>query len=127
MVLREYAADTKRIANAGVTQTENAQMPFLTAFDQPATAQAAGRWVIANQGFGPAINGKWKQIQADAVPRFILSLAPGTRSPVLNDFHEAIGSHWEVQLDYESLSGLKYRTVITWEGAVMHTQFHKLP
>jgi len=29
-----------------------------------------------------------------------------------------------MQIDYESLSGSKYVTAITWEGTMMLTQFH---
>jgi hypothetical protein len=53
VVLKEYAADTKKIAEASVSQREDSQMPFLV------TAQnqiGAAEWGIFNQGFGPAIN-----------------------------------------------------------------------
>jgi hypothetical protein len=50
-VLRDYAADTKKIASASVKQIENSQMPFLAAVQVLNVG-----WVIRNQGFGPAIN-----------------------------------------------------------------------
>ena len=84
-------------------------------------------WVIENQGSGPAINVKWAQIQSGKAANFIPSIAAGMRTMLDNEFNDAIGHHAEVQIDYESLAGLKYRTVITWEGEVMHTAFNRWP
>ena len=57
IVLRKYAADTKKIANISASQTESSQMPFLAVVMRPETYNSSGGWGIENQGFGPAING----------------------------------------------------------------------
>ena len=56
IVLRRYAADTKTIADASASQTENCQMPFLAVAMTEGTPAGPGGWIIQNQGFGPAIN-----------------------------------------------------------------------
>jgi hypothetical protein len=50
-VLRRYAADTKKIAQASVAQTENNQMPFVALVEK----YEAG-WSVENRGFGCALN-----------------------------------------------------------------------
>jgi len=132
-VLRGYAADTNRIAEASVTQTkmsasqlEHSQMPFLGfAISLDRFGQQAG-WGIENQGSGPAINVKWVQIQSGKGVRSIPSLAVGATTGPDTEVGNTVMEHAGMQIDYESLSGLKYRTVITWEGAIMQTQFQRL-
>jgi hypothetical protein len=109
VVLRDYAADTKTIAKASASQLENAQKPFLVVVP---TLQ--GGWVIENQGFGPAINATWAYTQAGKVIRQIPALAVGATHNVQNEFPQLVGNPLGVSIDYESLSGLKYQTLITW-------------
>jgi hypothetical protein len=123
LVLRDYAADTKRIARAGVTQIENSQMPFLAlAMSYNLQGLAAG-WVIANQGSGPAINVKFSHIQSGSGVLSIPPIAAKEASEVYPAVGNAATAHEAIQIDYESLSGSKYLTVIRWEGAMMQTQF----
>jgi hypothetical protein len=56
IVLKHYAADTKTIARASVSQLETSQMPFLAVIMRPNTTHSNGGWGVENQGFGPAIN-----------------------------------------------------------------------
>ena len=78
-VLREYASDTKRIAQASVKQTENSQLPFLAVFFQPNTAVDQEGWTVANQGSGPAINISWGTVQGGRLIYRIPSFAAGAK------------------------------------------------
>ena len=111
VVLKDYAADTKTIAKASASQLENAQMPFLVVVPQSG-------WVIENQGFGPAINATWSYTQYGLVIRPLPALPPTAIYDVQNIFPQLIGNPPGVSIDYESLSGLRYQTLITWgEGS----------
>jgi hypothetical protein len=109
VVLKDYAADTKLIARASGSQLEAAQMPFLVV-----VPKLQGGWHIENQGFGPAINATWTYTQAGKVIRPIPALAVGATHNVQNEFPQLIGNAAGVSIDYESLSGLKYQTLIKW-------------
>jgi len=122
--LREYASDTKRIAQASVKQTENSQLPFLAVFFQPNTAVDQEGWTVANQGSGPAINISWGTVQGGRLIYRIPSFAAGAKLNIHNNFAPLVGNQAGIEFKYESLSGLEYRTIITFgEGGVMHTQF----
>jgi hypothetical protein len=111
MVLKEYAADTKTIATASVSQREDSQMPFLAV----ASEQDGSGWRIYNQGFGPAINisySRYDRGQRKMEP--IAPLAPGGRHSVHNEYVQAVGNPLGFEIQYQSLSGLKYRTLIAW-------------
>jgi len=105
VVLKDYAADTKTIAKASASQLENAQMPFLVVVPQSG-------WVIENQGFGPAINATLAYTQTGRVIRPIPALAPRATHNVQNEFPQLAGK--PLSIDYESLSGARYQTLITW-------------
>jgi hypothetical protein len=121
VVLKNYAADTKTIAKASASQLENAQMPFLAVVQKPRTPDFQGGWVIENQGFGPAINATWSYTQAGKAIRPLPALAPRAMHVVQNEFPQLVGNQLGVSIDYESLSGLKYQTLITWgtEGSAI--------
>jgi hypothetical protein len=123
IVLRDYAADTKMIARASVSQTESSQMPFLAV---AAGEQGAG-YGIYNQGFGPAINisySRYDRGRREMHP--ITPLAPGGRYVVHNEYVHAVGNPAGFEIQYESLSGSKYRTMLTWgEGGVLQTRFER--
>ncbi len=114
VVLKDYAADTKTIAKASASQLENAQMPFLSVVQKPRTPDFQGGWVIENQGFGPAINANWSYIQGGQVIRPLPALAARAIHDVQNDFAPLVGNPLGVSIDYESLSGSRYQTLITW-------------
>lgn len=114
VVLKDYAADTKTIAKASASQLENAQMPFLAVVQKPRTPDFQGGWVIENQGLGPAINATWSYTQAGRVVRPLPALAPRAIHDVQNDFAPLVGNPLGVSIDYESLSGSRYQTLITW-------------
>jgi hypothetical protein len=110
IVLRRYAADTKKIADASASQTENSQMPFLAV----AAGEPGEGWAIYNQGFGPAINIRYSRYDRGyREMQSIAPLAPRGRHTVHNEYVNALGKVFEIQ--YESLSGLKYSTLITWD------------
>lgn len=124
IVLRKYAADTKTIADASASQTENSQMPFLAV---AASEQGGPGWGIYNQGFGPAINVSYSRYdRGQREMQQIAPLAPGRSYTVHNEYLQAVGIPGGFEIQYESLSGLKYRTLITWDekGAAL-VQFQK--
>lgn len=110
IVLKRYAADTKKIARASASQLENSEMPFLAIVQH----QLNG-WIIENQGFGPAINGSWSYVQGGRHTHQIPSLAPKATHTIQNLFAPVVANQAGIEIAYESLSGLKYRTVMTWE------------
>lgn len=72
LILREYAADTKKIAEASVSQLEHSQTPFVV-------MQRNEGWLLENQGFGPAINGQLSFVQHGPQVHALPCLASGTR------------------------------------------------
>ncbi|PYX33187.1 MAG: hypothetical protein DMG77_00775 [Acidobacteria bacterium] len=124
IVLKGYAADTNTIAQASVSQLENSQMPFLAvAFGD----QEGGGWGIYNQGFGPAINISYSRYDRERREMFpIPPIAPGRRQIVHNEYAHAVGNPAGFEIQYESLSGAKYRTLISWdEQGTARVQFQK--
>jgi hypothetical protein len=122
LILRDYAADTKTIAKASLVQVENAQKPFLVLLPKPQEAgRHGGGWAIENQGFGPAINIRYSD------PRGGLELRENVRALardayiIFDEFNiDAMRNH-DFTAEYESLSGRRYRTVVTWPNGVMQT------
>jgi hypothetical protein len=76
IVLKHYAADTKTIARASVSQLENSQMPFLAVIMRPNTVHSTGGWGIENQGFGPAINVLYSSTGHKDTPHMALGSMP---------------------------------------------------
>jgi len=122
IVLRKYAADTRKIAQSSLKQTENSQLPFLAVFFQPNTAFDQEGWVVQNQGSGTAINISLSAAEVDRVEH-IPSLTEGAKYTIRKRFTPVEGNQERIDVRYESSSGLEYRTSITWSGDVMHTQF----
>src|SRR6267154_4227417 len=92
IVLRKYAADTKRIADVSTSQTERSQMPFITvAWREAAPPQIKEGWEIQNQGFGPALSVRFSFHHPPAVEawRSIADIAPGEGR---QDFHNNIAN-----------------------------------
>jgi|SRR5439155_3598654 len=126
IVLKRYASDTKTIASASVSQLENSQMPFLAIVMRPSTRESEGGWGIQNQGFGPAVNVRYSGHSREAShTQSIEPLAKGAIEAVHADIADAFNLKRPVVIEYESLSGLKYRTIVTMVDGVMQTQFHK--
>jgi hypothetical protein len=126
LILRKYAFDTTKIADASVSQLEQSQTPFVTPvmrLDPPDDG-----WGLENQGFGPAINGQLSFVQHGPQIHPLPCLAPGARFTGIHSlFHTLVGNQGGVEIQYESLSGRKYRTFVTW-GATgsMQVRFDKL-
>jgi hypothetical protein len=124
VVLKDYAAETKKIAKASVSQLENAQMPFLVIVQKPRTADFLGGWVIENQGPGSAINATWSYTQGGRIVRPIPALGPRAIHSVQNEYPQIVGNQAGIEIDYESLSGLKYQTLITWNEDALVIRFN---
>ena len=123
IVLNGYAKDTKRIANSSVDQIENSQMPFLALIRTPEKD-----WLVANQGYGAAINVCFRAYGGDTPKLELPPIAAGAFSDKYAAFGNAAGAKREMRLDYESLSGRKYATRITWHAdGDVRTEFVKDP
>lgn len=135
IVLRDYAADTKRIANISASQTERSQMPFLTvAWWEGPPNSGEGGWEIQNQGAGPALSVRFSFHQPPAVDawRSIADIAPGKGR---RDFHNQIAQSLQNQanqpnqtfiIEYSSLSGKQYRTTVErLANAELRTTFQR--
>jgi hypothetical protein len=125
IVLKDYATDTKDIARASVSQLEDSQMPFLAVIMRESLPGNAGGWGIENQGFGPATNVSFGTGHSDAGRRHLGSMPRGNVQAVHYDVEDAFKSAQQVVIEYESLSGLKYRTIVKNIDGVMKTKFHK--
>ena len=126
-VLKGYAADTKTIANASILQTENAQKPFLVLLSKPEEiGKHAGGWALENQGFGPAMNIRHSDAGGSGQFR------ENVRALARDDYFFLVTFDLDVMrnqvftAEYESLSGVKYRTVVAWREGVMRTTFSRL-
>jgi hypothetical protein len=124
LVLIRYAADTKRIAEASVSQTENSLMPCLVVINRRGEG-----WAIENQGNGPALNIRFTgyDFGNEPVMKTIPPLGVNAFRMAHNDIAEVF-ARWprDFKVEYESLSGKKYATAINMEG-VMQAQFIKPP
>ncbi|HEY2393849.1 MAG TPA: hypothetical protein VGK22_21930 [Candidatus Angelobacter sp.] len=132
-VLRDYAADTKRIADISASQTERSQMPFLTVgWWEGVPNSGEGGWELQNQGVGAALCVRFSLHQPPAVDawRSIADIGPGKGR---RDFHNQIaqalqnqqGNHTFI-IEYSSLSGQQYRTTVErLPNGELRTTFHR--
>jgi len=128
LVLRDYAADTKRIANDSSSQVERSQMPFLALiWKRNETGRTEYSWYLQNQGFGPALNISRTSHFTDKTSSmsWVAPLAPKADHNIDGITGGQIRAH-EFRAEYESLSGKKYRTTVKWADEQMFTQFDVL-
>jgi len=121
LVLKGYADDTKTIAKNGKQEIENSQMPFIAVVERNRQYDSSdGRWKIKNQGFGPAINIHYtRSLGQQQKSQWVPPLAPSEHHPVDNESIEIAGGF---KVDYESLSGKTYHTLVEREnGELKHT------
>jgi hypothetical protein len=125
IVLRDYAADTKKIAKASLSQTENSQIPFLAVIMRETNP---GGWGVENQGFGPAVNVQYSgHIKGDAPRKEHVEPLPVRRVIALHgDIADAFRFNQPFVIEYESLSGFKYRTTVAMVKNEMQTQFMRV-
>ena|ERR1700722_19661289 len=122
LVLKDYAADTKTIAKASLAQVENAQRPFLVLLPKPQELlQHGGGWAIENQGFGPAINLRHSDTGGGGEFRENVRALGRGDFIILVGFDINVMRNHDFTAEYESLSGKRYRTVVTWPNGVMQT------
>src|SRR5438128_6468073 len=100
IVLRRYAADTKKIADVSASQTESSQMPFLAVVMRADTFDSRGGWGIENQGFGPAINVSYGTDAAHG--QSIGPLPKGNIHPAHADIADAFNLKQRVLIEYQS-------------------------
>jgi len=107
VVLRRYAADTKRIANDSSSQVERSQMPFLALiWKRNQTGRDEYSWYLQNQGSGPALNIYRTSHYNDKTSGMVgvSPLAPKADYNIDGITGRQIKEH-DFKTEYESLSG----------------------
>jgi hypothetical protein len=118
IVLRAYAKDTKTLATNSSKQIENSQTPFVTLVMTPDKVSDSD-WAIKNQGFGVAVRISYTQHSGDGRPptmHWTTSLGPGEQRRVMRSDGNLIAEPGGFKVEYESLTGRKYRTRRTSDG-----------
>lgn len=129
LVLRDYAADTKKIANVSVSQTENSQVPFLAVIMREFQTGNPGGWGIENQGFGPAVNVRYSSHARDNPALETTAIEPIPQGRIVSlhqDIADAFNTNQVFVIEYESLSGVRYRSRIEMIENEMRTAFQRL-
>jgi hypothetical protein len=122
-ILRGYAQDTATIAKTGTAQIEKMDMPFVTLLQKPAGEGHRGGWVIGNVGNGTAINIQHSHPQGEEgmVRSFNRPLAVGDFSFLA--INVDVMRNRVFVIEYQSLSGKKYKTTVDWPEGAMRTHF----
>jgi len=124
IVLKRYAADTKTIAENSSRQVESSQMPFIALVQRE--PGHSSNWAIKNQGFGPAINIQYTRFVREKEPplsQWVTPLAPSEQYSVEN---KDVAIEGGFKVDYESLSGKKYRTIVARANGKLKQTFQRL-
>ncbi len=124
IVLRRYAADTKKIAENSTKQIENAQMPFV-ALVMNTDPSRHGNWAIRNQGTGTAVNIYYtRYLSSEQAPimQWMTPLAPAEAYTLPRENEQLK----DFTVEYESLDGIKYRTTAKQENGDVRTKFCRL-
>ena len=122
-VLIGYARDTKTIAGNSVKQNENSQMPFIALVEDKEPGHSS-KWLITNQGFGPALNISYSRCVGSDKPPFLQPLPPLAPSELyrVENADAELAASVGFEVNYESLSGKKYRTLVKrLNGAWQHS------
>jgi hypothetical protein len=122
-VLRGYAEDTAKIASTGIAQIEKMDMPFVALLQKPAEQRHQGGWAIENRGSGTAINIRHSEPHGNDgwVQSFNRPLSVGDFSFLAINID--VMRNRVFVIEYESLSGKKYRTTVDWPEGAMRTRF----
>jgi len=118
-VLCKYALDTRTIARATDFQGKDNVLPFL-ALNLVAVRQgqhlSCDEWRLENQGFGPAINVKYRMFDVP-LPKQKLSIMQGTESAVCDTttqegirFSNNMRTNRDFIVEYESIAGESLRS-----------------
>jgi hypothetical protein len=126
IVLCKYAWDTNRIARNSSIQVENSQRPFIALIMTEVHGQRF--WKFKNQGCGPAVNIRYLHYLPDPKPPIMVwasPMAPGDEYslPRENDPGMRKGGF---RVEYDSLSGKRYRTTVEWAEGNIKTKLHIL-
>jgi len=124
LLIAQFLAYRNKPPDSTDVDSKLKQTPFVTPVMRPNPPDEG--WGLENQGQGPAINGQLSFVQQGRQVRPLPCLAPGARYNVHNMFAPVVGNQGGIEIQYESLSGSKYRTLVTWgEAGAMHVRFDK--
>jgi hypothetical protein len=127
IVLIGYAKDTKTIARNSSEQIEGSLLPFVALVEREDSASHSSHWAIKNLGRGPALNIRYSRDVGGGktIMQGITPLAPSGPYFVENA-DEDLATKGGFTVEYESLSGKKYRTTVKRvNGERVHT-FQKI-
>jgi hypothetical protein len=124
VVLIKYAVDTSTIAKNSTMQLENSYLPFI-ALVMLTDPDRSSNWAMKNQGNGTALNicyTRYLPSNQPPIRQWMTPLAPGESYslPKEND-HQMYASGFDVE--YESISGARYRTTVDWIDGGPKTKF----
>jgi hypothetical protein len=119
-VLIGYAADTKAIAKNSSEQIESSQLPFIALVESGERGDTP--WAIKNLGKGPALNVSYSRVVNNSTAQHRVSpLAPSAAYHVTRE-DEDLSANDGFKVEYQSLSGRKYRTTVKkTNGERVHT------
>jgi len=129
IVLWGYAKDTRTIARTGTAHIEMIDRPFVALLAKPAELNRhGGGWAIENQGNGTAMNIRHSHPQGEE--GWVATLRP----LAVGDFKFLMNFNLDVMrnrvftIEYESLSGKKYKTTVDWPNVIgdMRTRFESV-
>jgi len=126
IVLIRYAKDTKTIAKNSSEQIEFSFIPFIDLVERE--PGHSSNWAIKNLGKGPALNVSYSRRASGSQPpqmHRISPLAPFEQYSVTNE-DEALTSSDKFVVEYESLSGKKYRTTRVRICGVTKSEFTRI-
>lgn len=119
-VLRGYARDTRTLALSSVAQVENAQKPFVALVSRSPLNQ--NDWALENLGLGPALNIRYSDPGgSEGMVAYLTTMAKGGEYAI-PDFAIVIMRNRTFTVEYESLSGTKYSTIVDWPDGAIRTR-----
>lgn len=125
IVLIGYAKDTKKIAKNSFQQIESSLQPFVALVERE--PGHSSNWSIKNIGKGPALNIRYSRYQADDKPPQWCSPSPLAPLEFYNGVDNRDAEFAEKKdgfiVEYESLSGRKYRTTVRQVEGVKRQHF----
>jgi hypothetical protein len=128
IVLIGYARDTKIIAKNSNEQVENSLIPFVALIEKEAGRGYSSNWAIKNLGKGPALNIRYSRCGVDdkLEMQMIMPLAPGEPYDAIANADENFTTKSGFTVEYQSLSGKKYRTTVRRVNGERQHVFEKI-
>jgi hypothetical protein len=124
-----YVRATNQLVRSALNQTENTQRPFLAlTLKEPEVGDhhLPRGWGLENQGYGPAMNIRHSEPAGN--DGWVENVNPikGGDFALVRNFDPGVMQHHAFTVEYESLSGTKYQTIVQWREGIKQTLFVKI-